>query len=150
VTRTLSLHRDSKIKDPAIALVLLRNGTVAAAGYFSGIIALWDVSTGNLLGYLFDAGASMTDGIAFRSVDAATGITLTYTLPYGSPIPPGATCICNCVPGTYHPPIVRLTPPRFIPPTFFLVPSYGGFGGFGGFSGGTICTCNKICTCMAV
>jgi len=58
---------------------------------------------------------------------SSTGHTVTYTLPCGSPIPPGAVCTCNCVPGTYSAPIRRSTP------------SYNRY-----------CTCNKICTCIPV
>src|SRR6185436_4213245 len=54
--------------------------------------------------------------------------------PCGSPIPAGAVCTCNCVPGSE---------PAYRPPR-----STGGGGGYGG--GGRICTCNKICTCIPV
>jgi hypothetical protein len=39
------------------------------------------------------------EGVQIQVLDA-TGQTRTFTLPCGSPIPPGATCICNCVAGT--------------------------------------------------
>lgn len=55
--------------------------------------------------------------------DKVTKTWKTFTLPCGSPIPPGATCTCNCVP---------VTAPR---------QSYGTR---------TICTCNKVCTCVPV
>jgi len=68
-----------------------------------------------------------TQANTYRVTDAA-GITRTYTLPCGSPIPAGAVCTCNCIPGAYAP-----TPTR--------KPSGGG---------GFICTCDKICTCIPV
>jgi len=34
---------------------------------------------------------------------------VTYTLPCGSPIPAGAVCVCNCVPGTYCPCVAHTT-----------------------------------------
>jgi len=51
------------------------------------------------------------------------GRSISSTMPCGSPIPPGAICTCNCVPGRYH--------------------------GFSS-SGGSTCTCNKICTCVPI
>lgn len=35
-------------------------------------------------------------GIDYKYTDSY-GVTHTYTLPCGSPIPPGAVCVCNCV-----------------------------------------------------
>jgi hypothetical protein len=36
------------------------------------------------------------EGIDYTYVDEQ-GVTHTYTLPCGSPLPPGAVCVCNCV-----------------------------------------------------
>ncbi|MEM4245622.1 MAG: hypothetical protein QW404_03160 [Candidatus Nanoarchaeia archaeon] len=59
------------------------------------------------------------------------GVTVeTKTLPCGSPIPPGAVCVCNCIPVT--------SPPSYQPRTYrtcTCVP---------------VCTCNKICVCIPV
>lgn len=48
--------------------------------------------------------------------------TVTYTLPCGSPIPPGAVCTCNCVPGSWDGVTTRRVPasapkPAPAPPT---------------------------------
>ncbi len=39
-------------------------------------------------------------GITVEGTDSVTGQKVTYTLPCGAAIPPGATCVCNCVAGT--------------------------------------------------
>lgn len=57
------------------------------------------------------------------------GQLLTFTLPCGSPIPAGAVCTCNCVPGSIAP----SAPPAVVPRP-----------------GGKICTCVPVCVCMAV
>jgi hypothetical protein len=64
--------------------------------------------------------------ISYKAYDQVTRTWRYYTLPCGSPVPPGAICTCNCVPGTviHHPkPVVHSS---------------------------TICTCNKICVCVPV
>lgn len=100
-----------------------------ASGDDDGAVIIWDLDRGKRLGYLFDPAANDTDGVVHQMKDTVTGQTITFTLPCGSPIPPGATCVCNCVPGTYR------APP----------PAYTGGGG-----GGFRCTCNRICTCIPV
>ena len=109
-----------------------------AVGFTSGEIVLIDLTTGRRLGYLFDPKANTTEVTAsrFEAMDTVTKQSVVYTLPCGSPIPPGATCLCNCVPGTMPVP----TPPRPIPPP--SPPSTGG--------GGTYCSCNQVCICNLV
>ena len=68
--------------------------------------------------------APIPTGISGTVPEGQTGINYTidgreFTLPCGSPIPPGATCVCNCV-------TVPLPPPP---------PSSGG---------GEICTCDLV------
>jgi hypothetical protein len=86
-------------------------------------------------------------------------LTVTYTLPCGTPIPANATCVCNCVPAksVLTTPKVEPFPFNFpepsepaLPGGFMPGPFYPGGGGYGGGGGGTICTCNKICTCIPV
>ena len=105
----------SAIRDLAIS----PDARILVSGDTQGVAILWDLAARQKLGYLFDPDASETDAITYHVKNPSTGITLTYTLPCGSPIPPGATCVCNCVPGTYRPP----------PPSS---------------SGGTICTCIPV------
>lgn len=54
-----------------------------------------------------------------------------YTLPCGSPIPPGATCTCNCVALPVASPAPSTTTTR----SCSCVP---------------VCTCNRVCTCVPV
>ena len=111
------------------ALAITPDGRILATGDASGVIALWDLVKGERIGFAFDPAASRNDGITYSVRDSVTGQLITYTLPCGSPIPAGATCVCNCVPGTYQPPV--------------STPSGGG-------GGRRICTCDKVCTCVPV
>ena len=71
------------------------------------MITLWDLTARKLIGFMFDAEASFVDGkLLHVEIDERI---ITYTLPCGSPIPAGATCTCNCVPGTFRP-VERETP----------------------------------------
>jgi len=103
-------------------------------------VILWDLplalAGGNCVrGYLFDPKVTANDvKVRIYSVyDSVTQQTITYTLPCGSPVPPGATCTCNCVPGTYVP-----ENPKDYDRGCITV------------GGGTICTCDKVCTCVPV
>jgi WD40 repeat protein len=107
-----------------------------AAGSNQGTIAFWRTENFDQLENephycLFDPDATPDDSEAnvYRVTDAA-GITRTYTLPCGAPLPAGAICTCNCVPGTYAVPA----------PT--SAPSSPG--------GGQFCTCDQVCTCVPV
>ncbi len=60
-----------------------------------------------------------TKGIEIKGTDPATGRTITYTLPCGSPIPEGAVCVCNCVAGSVCSCV-----------------------------GHTVCTCDTVCSCV--
>ncbi len=111
------------------ALAISPDGKTLASGDSSGVIILWDLEKRSFLSFLFDPKANQTDAISYNIYDNITGRTLTFTLPCGSPIPLGAVCTCNCVPGTFKPP----------------TPSGGGGGG-----GGTYCTCVPVCTCNTV
>ncbi|MCC6589318.1 MAG: hypothetical protein IT168_21650 [Bryobacterales bacterium] len=86
------------------------DGTRMFSGDSDGVIISWNLAKRARDGFLFDPAANpkSTTGITYRATDRVTGHQLTFTLPCGSPIPAGATCVCNCVPGTYIPP----PPPR--------------------------------------
>lgn len=118
-------------------LAVSPDGKILATGDYGGTIMLWDLEKKEFLSYLFDktANTSAVKGMAFNVKDKVTGRTITYTLPCGSPIPPGAICTCNCVPGTYTTPKPQPRVPR--------IPR-------GGVGGGTYCTCNKVCVCIPV
>lgn len=100
------------------------DGTTLASGDRQGVILLWNVATGACLGFLFDPEASQADAYVYTVKDPTSDRVLTYTLPCGSPAPAGATCVCNCVPGTYQPEsrttasskAPKVTTPRNVPP----------------------------------
>lgn len=103
------------------------DGKTFACADYEGAITLWSPlseSSGACLSRaLFDPAANEPDikALSYNVYDKVTGSVISQTLPCGSPIPPGATCTCNCVAGTYSPPTSR---------------SY--------------CSCNPICTCVPV
>lgn len=103
-------------------LVFSPNGERLVQGGLDGVIRVWSAKTGQPLGVcFFDPAENTADesAVTYKLTDAA-GITRTYALPCGSPIPGGAICTCNCVAGTY-------------------IETPGGGGG-----GGTICTCVPV------
>ena len=112
------------------------DGNLLASGSYDKTIKLWDAVSfkGALTTCLFDPAATekKEEAITYQSKDAY-GTIRTYTLPCGSPVPPGAICTCNCVPGTYSVPDFSHTSPS---------PGRG--------RGGTICTCDQVCTCVPV
>lgn len=115
------------------ALAITPDSNLLISASTDGMILLWNLKELGFRSFLFDAAANPSDtkGMTYNVYDQILGRTVTFTLPCGSPIPPGATCICNCVPGTY-----RIPPP----------PRSRGTSS----PGGTYCTCNKICTCVPV
>jgi WD40 repeat protein len=79
------------------ALAIGADGRTLASGSTDGEIELWSLPGGKSLPIcLMDTSASdsRVKGVKY-SKDGAV-----YTLPCGAPIPPGAVCTCNCVPGT--------------------------------------------------
>ncbi len=111
------------------AMALAPNGEWLVTGDASGSAIVWNLSRMELHTFLFDPAANDASqkGLSYNVFDKVTGQTISYTLPCGSPIPAGAVCTCNCVPGTYQ------------------APSTGGTRG-----GGSYCTCNRVCTCVPV
>ena len=134
-------------------MVFSSDGKQLASGHSDGSIALWSVATGQRFGFCFDPESSSDRGTSFT----INGVALTYTQPCGSPIPPNATCTCNCVPGR----AVRVTrsktvkipvqPPKPIQPAtnqpmipYFPTPFFFPSGG------GSTCSCVPVCTCIPV
>jgi WD40 repeat protein len=111
------------------SIVLSPDERWLAAGDVAGTVLIWGVEREQFERALFDPDANTADvkGLSYNVYDKITGITTTFTLPCGSPIPPGAVCTCNCVPGT-------VVVPRPVTPS----------------GGRIICTCNKICTCVPI
>jgi WD40 repeat protein len=116
----------------ATAVRFLSRGTVLALGTDDGRIVLWALEDGGRAVAAVDPALRDGDLHVVTTRDEATGGTRTWTQPCGSPIPAGAVCTCNCVPGAAGP--VRP----------YSAPSSGGRGGR------TFCTCNKVCTCIPV
>jgi hypothetical protein len=135
------------------SLAYSHDGTRLASGDAAGIILIWNLLTGKIEGSLFDADSNpvANEGTSFEvEID---GRTITYTLPCGSPIPPNATCVCNCVPGSIRAarryiPRNRNTFEDYSPsweytyPVRPYVPRYRGTR--------TFCTCDLVCTCIPV
>lgn len=103
-------------------------GSWLASGDYSGVIRISDWRKQECLGFVFDPRVNEDDGISYNIYDKQTGQTLSYTLPCGSSIPPGAVCTCNCVSGTK---------PVYVPPSY-------------NDGGGSYCSCNKVCVCIPV
>jgi WD domain, G-beta repeat len=114
------------------ALVFGPEGRLLISGTQSGVIQLWDLPGGELRACLVDlkVSPSASEGNRYE-VRTASGRTVSYTAPCGTPIPPGAICTCNCVPGSVAPP----------------APPSSNSGGRGSY---TFCTCNQVCVCIPV
>ena len=127
-----SLAGNERVTD----LKLDKASRVMASSGADGTIMIWDrkdSATGpgfEFRTFLFDPGTmdKKDEAVRFDRTETATGQTISYTLPCGSPIPPGAVCTCNCVAGSYTRPVRSRRTRR----------SY------------TYCRCNKVCTCIPV
>lgn len=81
------------------ALAVSLDGRTLFSGGEDMTIRKWSLPGGKPLGCLMDLVASPdAKGVKYKTRDEH-GRTVTYTLPCGSPIPAGAVCVCNCVPG---------------------------------------------------
>lgn len=105
-----------------------------AAVSSGGSVVIWDLAKRKIHTHLFDPESTRkgTEAQSYNVFDKSTGQWITYTLPCGSPIPPGAICTCNCVPGRHY----VATPKRRGRPTYRR--------------GRTYCSCNKVCVCIPV
>lgn len=83
------------------ALEFTPDNRLLACATGNGAVVLWDLGKRKVHGMLFDPAANASDvkGLTYTARDALTGQTVTYTMPCGAPIPAGAVCVCNCVPG---------------------------------------------------
>jgi WD40 repeat protein len=97
-----------------------------AAVSSANTVVIWDLEKRKIHTHLFDPAATGkdTEAQSYNIFDKSTGQWITYTLPCGSPIPAGAVCTCNCVPGRHY----VAAPKRRGRPTYRR--------------GGTYCSCN--------
>jgi WD40 repeat protein len=105
-------------------LAVSPDGHTLFSGDGSGAIIVWNLAGGTLSGYLFDPAStpSSSKGITYTLREEVTGRTITFTLPCGSPIPQGAVCLCNCVPGAQG---YYTAPPTYTrQPTYTSTPTY--------------------------
>lgn len=85
------------------------DGKLILSGDDNGVIILWQTDPPAFRGYLFDPAANekTVKAVTYRQRDKVTGMTLFYTASCDTPLPVGASCVCNCVAGTYKEPVVR-------------------------------------------
>ena len=109
-----------------LSLAVSPDGQTLYSGDAGGAILIWDLAQRRRIGYLFDPIVTPPsfEGSTYTTREITTGRLITYTLPCGSPIPPGATCLCNCVPGTYSEPAPYSPPSRG--PVYTPTPVPGG------------------------
>jgi WD40 repeat protein len=106
------------------------DGQWLASGSLDKTIRLWSMPGGNAISCLFDRSTlRINQRVNQYTLRTVTGQVVTYTMPCGSPIPAGATCICNCVPGTAPLPAVE-TPATT--------------------TEGTYCSCVPVCVCVPI
>lgn len=129
LVKSLVGHRDT-----VSAVAIRPDGKQLLSGGGDGTIKSWSLPEGVPGRCLLDLESSPreVEGMTYTARDEH-GQTISYTLPCGSPLPPGAICTCNCVPGSMA-----------APEKPFFAPS-GPSGG-----GDSHCTCNLVCTCLAV
>jgi WD40 repeat protein len=126
-------------------ILLSPDGLLLIIGSALGIVMIWDLLARKARSFLFDRLIAAADiqGITYSVYDSAIGRVITYTLPCGSPLPPGATCTCNCVAGkepvAYRPEPLRVpvqtTPSCSCVSVCRCVPQ-------------SICSCERVCSCV--
>jgi len=115
------------------------DGRFVAAALEQGRVIVWDLFAWRRrgrcqAGYLFDREGTDKDVQASAYEITEDGEEITYTLNCNAPAPAGATCTCNCVAGTRE--RIRWGEPLFPDQS----PGVGG----------SVCTCNKVCTCVPI
>ncbi len=85
--------------DVVSSVAISADGTLLASGSWNGTLKLWSLPDGVYLREFIDIAASGPEfeGVQYSPHDEGASV---ITLPCGSPIPAGSTCICNCVTGS--------------------------------------------------
>jgi WD40 repeat protein len=111
------------------------DGSLLISGSDDKTIRLWSLPDGTYLRNLVDlkSNTKHVKGMTYEGEDVY-GRTVTFTLPCGSPIPAGAICTCNCVPGSMN--IPKNHKQRY--------------DSRGVCTCDLICTCNTVCSCQSV
>ncbi|HUT52983.1 MAG TPA: radical SAM protein [bacterium] len=131
-------------EEGANCVAFVPNTNTLCSGGDDRTARIWDLEGGTLHACLFDPEATLVNTAAtvFQIKDQ-NGRLVTYTWPCGAPVPAGAVCTCNCVPG-------KMPLPSGEELADSLRPLEPGSGGGGGGGGGSICTCNLVCTCVPI
>jgi|GEM_PF-972562 len=97
--KTLKPHRG-----PVNALAITPDGDFLVSGGEDKTLKLWNLPAGTAVLCLMDLAASppTTKGVTIRHQGHTRRKTHSWTQPCGSPIPAGAVCVCNCVPGSWR------------------------------------------------
>jgi WD40 repeat protein len=121
-TDTFSQKDLSALKNE-LTMVLSPDGRFLVTGGRGGSIKVWRLPDLTFSNCLMDVECSgkKVRGSTYNYTDE-WGQTFSYTQPCGSPIPDGAACTCNCVPGKME---QICTCDR-------------------------VCTCNRVCSCQSV
>ena len=149
----LTLKKICKQNDCINALIISPDGKLLISCSNDQTIKLWKLPELSFVSCLIDLDCSKNtvDGVTYDVVDES-GRTVTYTLPCGSPIPAGAKCICNCVPGSIcssHKPPCSCDS-QCSCNSQCTCNSQCSCQSYCTCQGVSICTCNKVCTCVPV
>jgi WD40 repeat protein len=111
-------------------LAVTPDGRTLFSASADGVIAVWDLPDGRLRGYLFDKEVSKVDAVQYTTKDAVSGQPVTFTFPYGAPVPSGAVCVCN---------LISVGSSASRGETKSTRQTVGG-----------VCVCDQICTCNTI
>jgi WD40 repeat protein len=138
-THSFELRTLAPLKNE-LSMIPVPDGQSIITGGRDGSVKIWLWPNVEFSKCLMDVDCSgkKSRGTTFNYTDE-WGQMLSYTLPCGSPLPAGATCTCNCVPGKME---SVCTCDRVC--TCNKVCSCLSVGGY------RYCTCNRVCVCLAV
>jgi len=144
----------NKIKSKVNVFSVTPDEKLLVAGNKNKTIQLWSLPDGILLKCLLDlkSSPSSVKGITYTTTNEY-GQLITYTLPCGSPIPAGARCVCNCVPGSScscnnYCSCNKVCTCQSVNQRTYC--SCNQVCTCLSVNRGTYCSCNRVCTCLAV